>query len=237
MVGRAGRIADARAGTSRAARDPVAVERPSIHQASCVRSCVCVPRVASLASVAGCAFAFVACTGSEQPRDSVPSSQSSSLTSPSRPSPDETAAGAVTAYQAFWRTAINAQRRPVAAGSDYPRDADVARFSFDPVRSAYRGFIAGLAAQGVQFRGTPPAPRVSVISVEPAAAPYPLVRLRDCQTPAPDWNEYLVATGKQVPRATPKVPPPYEITAKVIFHEGRWGVQSTTTHSSRTCTA
>jgi hypothetical protein len=146
------------------------------------------------------------------------------------------ATAAVQAYRAFWRTAVNAQRHPVAAGENYPPDADFGRFSFDPVRATYTGFISGLAAQGVQFRGTPPTPRVTVISVEPTAEPYPVVTLRDCQTPAPDWNEYVVSTGKQVPRASSTVQPPYEITAKVILYKGHWGVQSTTTDTSRTCT-
>lgn len=187
--------------------------------------------------VIGAASLMTACSGGPQPREDSLATQPSATVTATGSATRAQAALAVEAYQAFWRAAINAQRHPVAAGDAYPQEADFARFSFDPVRATYTGFIAGLATQGVQFRGTPPTPRVSVISVEPAATPYPVVTLRDCQTPAPDWNEYVVATGKQVPKASAAVQPPYEITAKVIFYEGHWGVQATTTDTSRTCTA
>lgn len=200
-------------------------------------------RAATAASLILAVFAWAgllgACSGGSQPHEDTPTTASSTppstVTSPSASS-DPQAAAAVAAYEAFWRAAVNAQRHPVAADDTYPQAADFARFSFDPVRATYTGFISGLAAQGVQFRGTPPTPRVSVISVEPEASPYPVVTLRDCQTPAPEWNEYEVATGKQVLRASANVPPPYEITAKVIFYKEHWGLQSTTTNTSRTCT-
>ena len=180
---------------------------------------------------------LTACSSASQPHEDTlsPDSSAQTLTTASQ-SVDPRAAAAVEAYRAFWRAAFNAQRHAVAAGGTYPAAADFARFSFDPARAIYVGYIAGLAAQGVQFRGTPPEPRVRVVSVEPGAKPYPLVMLSDCQTLTSDWNEYVTATGKRVPVASASVPPPYEITAKVVYYKGHWGLQSTTTDTSRTCT-
>ena len=152
------------------------------------------------------------------------------------PTIDPRAQPAVDAYEAFWSAASRALQAPKAAGSEYPPSADFARYSFDPVRGQYEAYLAGLAAQRVQFRGTPPRPRVAVTSVDQAAKPYPKVVLTDCQEQT-DWNQYVTGTDRKVPVASASVAPPYLITGTMIYYQGRWGLQSTTTATDRTCTA
>jgi hypothetical protein len=175
---------------------------------------------------------LVACD-SDQPTDTPP--PSSSASSGSSSTVDPRAAPAVAAYEAYTRSSGNAARLPLPHGSQYPPAADFEKYSFDPARARYLAYVSALAESGVTFRGTPPSPRVKVISVEPDAKPYPVVTLTDCRTPAPDWRGYR--DDKPLPVASAAVPPPYLITAKVIFYEDHWGVQSTSTDTSKTCTA
>lgn len=172
------------------------------------------------------------CDSGDQPTDTPPPSSASSSPSPTI---DPRAAPAVAAYEAYTRSSSNAARRPLPHGSQYPPAADFEKYSFDPARARYLAYVSALAESGVTFRGTPPSPRVRVISVEPDAKPYPVVTLTDCRTPAPDWRGYR--DDKPLPVASASVPPPYLITAKVIFYKRHWGVQSTSTDTSKTCTA
>lgn len=176
--------------------------------------------------------AMAGCDGA-QPTETPSASPSSSAGPTSTIDPE--AQPAVAAYEAFNRTSDNAARRPLPHGSAYPPEADFARYSFDPALAEYDAYVSALAETGVTFRGTSPTPRVKVISVRPDAKPYPLVTLTDCQTPAPDWKGYR--KGKPLPLASTTADPPYLITAKVIFYEGHWGVQSTSADTSKTCTA
>lgn len=192
-------------------------------------------------AVVGAALAalFVGgCSADAGVEDSATGTRSTSESTspvPSSTIPPE-ADAAVKAYEAFWRAANNAKRQPVRIDEPLPRGADFTRHSFDPARTTYLGYIAGLKAQGVQFRGAPPQPRIRVAKVETSAKPYPTVTLTDCQSPAPTWNEYVVESGKRVPAVTASVLPPYEITARMIFYRQHWGLQSVTTDTSRTCT-
>jgi hypothetical protein len=178
------------------------------------------------------ATAATACD-SDQPTDTPPTT----ATSTPSPSSDPRAGPAVEGYKSFWTTANNASRAPLAAGEAYPPAADFTRFSFDPVQSQYTAFLASMAADGVRYRGNPPTPRVTVTKVELEAKPYPTVILHDCQSPAPDWRAYVTDTGELVPRPSTTIQPPYLVTAKMIFYRGHWGLQSTSTDSSRTCSA
>jgi hypothetical protein len=185
-----------------------------------------------LAAVAG--PTVVACSDNPQPQDPGTSSPGSGSLSAS-PTIDPRAQEAVDAYEAFWAAAIEAERHPVQVNQPLPGPADFTRHSWDPLRSDYRGYIGGLALQGVAFEGTPPEPRVRVESIDLQAKPYPTVVLKDCQTPAPNWRSYVVETGDEVPDATQSPPPPFEITVTVIFYKERWGPQKSSTDTSRTC--
>ena len=150
---------------------------------------------------------------------------------------DPRARPAVSAYEAFSVAANNAQRHPVGHDQKWPPESDFTKFSFDPFRAQFTSFIWSLKEQGVEYRGTPDTPHVSVKSVRLNAKPWPTVMLTDCQTGG-DWDEYVIKTGKRVPSAeSGDVSPPYLITIKMIYYDGHWGVQSTTADKSRTCTA
>lgn len=103
------------------------------------------------------------------------------------------------------------------------------------MRGEYVAYVMGLDRQGAAFRGDPPLPRVSVESVDLDGSPYPRVILRDCRTPAPTWEKYVIETGEGVPEANGPIPPPYELTVTIIFFDGRWGIQDSTSDKSRTC--
>jgi len=149
---------------------------------------------------------------------------------------DPRAQPAVSAYEAFNDTSNNAQRHPVGHDQKWLPGADFTKTSFDPIRAEFISYIWGLKEQGVQYRGTPPPAHISVKSIRLDAKPWPTVLLTDCQAGG-DWDEYVIKTGKRVPDAgNGKIPPPYLITAKMIYYEKHWGIQSTTADKSRTCT-
>jgi hypothetical protein len=150
---------------------------------------------------------------------------------------DPRAQPAVSAYMIFNDTSNAAQRHPVEHDQPWPPGADFTKTSFDPLRAQFTSFIWSLYEQGIEYRGTPPTPHISVKSVRLKAKPWPTVMLTDCQTGG-DWDEYVIKTGKRVPLAdNDKVSPPYLITIKMIYYEGHWGAQTITADKSRTCTA
>ena len=176
-----------------------------------------------------------ACTGSDV------STQPVTPAPPSSPSPTSTidprAQPAVRAYEAFGVAANNAQRHPVDHDKRWPSGADFTKTSFDPIRTQFMEYIWSLKAQGVEYRGTPDTPHISVKSIALDNKPWPTVVLTDCLTGG-SWDEYVIRTGKRVPDAgNGPVPPPYLIMAKMIYFEGHWGLQSTTADKSRTCIA
>ena len=183
-----------------------------------------------------------ACTGA-QPHDDGPvrpaTSSASRVVDPS-PSASTTidprAQAAVQAYQRYVTASHNAQRKPPAVGTAYPAGSDFTKYSYDPIRGKFVAYILSLAQSRVAFRGAPPVPRVSVTSINLGASPYPLVVISDCQTPAPTWQAYKLATGKTLPDAPAKAPPPHRLTVKIIKYKGRWGVYDITGDVSRTCT-
>jgi hypothetical protein len=189
------------------------------------------------------ALGLTACSGSSAPAAN-PSSRSPAATtsmaggvSPGiTATVDPAAQPAVDAYQSAIAAARNAQRHPVGKDATLPPDADFTKFTFDPFRSQYQIFVWGLAAQGGQYRGTPPSSHVSVTSVALSAKPYPTVQLSDCPGDDSEWRLYNAATGAVQPRATQKVSPPYRSSVTVIFYEKHWGVKKVVLDSSRTCT-
>jgi hypothetical protein len=201
------------------------------------------------AVIAACVSVLAACSGAPQPHDTLPPTAASSATSSgsesvspgSDPSTDASsdpqAAAAVGAYIAFWDAANEASRHPLPVTSTYPASADFTRYSFDPIRAQYVAYLGSLAQQGVRFSGTPPVPRVEVSRVSASATPYPTVSLTDCQASDTDWHAVVTETGRRVPDVPTTVAAPYLITAKLIYFQGHWGLQSTSTDTSRTCTA
>lgn len=169
-----------------------------------------------------------ASTSSESSASSTIPPSDTSATSSSSP-----AESALSAYQSFSSATFAVERHPASTAER----ARLGAVSFDPARSKQLGYAVSLASQGVAWRGPPPAPRASVLSINIAAKPWPTVVISDCPTPAPSWQEYIVKTGAAVPVTASGASPPYEITANVILYRGRWGVQSTTVDRSRTCTA
>jgi hypothetical protein len=141
------------------------------------------------------------------------------------------AAAAVSAYRAYSTAVFAAERSP---GDATVRDR-LSKVSFDPARGKQLGYLVSLASQGVAWRGSPPSPRVSVLSVGLDAKPWPRVVVSDCPSPSPSWREYVVKTGAAVPTVASKVAPPFKISAELILYQDHWGVQSTTVDRSQTC--
>jgi hypothetical protein len=199
--------------------------------------------VALLSVIAGVA----ACTSrkpkpSDSPTPSSSSTRSGASTTPASPTASPTppidpqAQPAVTAYKKFMAAAANAQMKPPAVGAGYPTNADITKYSFDPLQHQYNIYISGLASQGVAFKGTPPTPRITVTAINLTAKPYPTVVLVDCPTPAPTWKAYD-GSGKAVPDKPGTVPLPHKTTVQMIDYQGHWGVYKSTPDAGKTCTA
>jgi len=150
---------------------------------------------------------------------------------------DPRAQPAGSADENFNETTNKAQRHPVAHDQEWPPASDFSKTSFDPIRAAFTSYIWTLKEQGLEYRGTPDTPHISVKSIHLKAKPWPTILLTDCQTGG-NWHLYVIRTGKRAPSAEKgKAPPPYLVTVKMIYFDGHWGVHSTTADKSRTCTA
>jgi hypothetical protein len=169
---------------------------------------------------------------------SPPSSSSPPSTTGSSAPADPRVAAAVKAYENFVAAyEVSQQHPPTAPNKPYVAGGDFTKYSFDPARIEYVGYILGLTQLQLAYRGTRPSPRVSVTNVNLAAKPNPTVTLIDCPTAPANWK--IVATSPGPPPTTktaPKAQPPYRAAVTVIFYEKRWGVQKITTDTSRTCT-
>lgn len=161
-----------------------------------------------------------------------------SVTTPSLSRSSSPINGPATSAVAAYRALSAADNAAEAKPADARLRKQIVAYAFDPLRGQLTGYLVSLSTQGVAWRGSPPQPRVSVVSVKSSASPWPQVMLSDCPTPAPTWQEYVVKTGKVVPPAPSQVtvPPPYRIAVELIFYQGHWGVRSTTPDTSRTCT-
>jgi hypothetical protein len=185
------------------------------------------------------ALILVACSGGSvdaEPGFPATSSATGAPLPSSTPTISAEAVPAVQAYEAFNDAARNAARHPYGKGDVKPAGADFTRYTWDPFRGEYTSYIWGLAEQGLEYRGTPPTPHITVTSVELKAKPWPTVTLSDCQTNSSNWNLYNAKTGAVQPRASQKVRPPYRSTVTMIRYKKQWGVQKITLDSSRTCT-
>jgi hypothetical protein len=170
-------------------------------------------------------------------------------TNPDSPAPETTAStsstppvdpkitAAVNAYLAFWRATNIAQEHPPKLGAPWPNGGDFTEYSFDPIKSQFAGYITTLNRQGQAWRGTAPSARVHVQASDLTASPYPTVMVANCPTNEPSWRQIDVATGKPASTAPGAVPPPYLVTAEMIFYKGHWGADKVTPDTSRTCTA
>lgn len=148
---------------------------------------------------------------------------------------DPRARPAVKVYEEFLRALARAQQKPLADETRYPPNADFSQFSFDPVEGEYGARVIGLSRAKREFRGTPPQSHVVVSSIDPDAAPWPMVTLSDCQTGRAAWRAFDTRTGKPVPSQEAIVPTPFGMTVTVIYTRLRWGVNTITLDSTRTC--
>jgi hypothetical protein len=205
-----------------------------------LRRLVLAVAVLSLVAIgAACTSSKPKASGSPTPTMSTSSTPTKSSASPSPSSTrttDPQAQPAVTAYTKFMAAAAHAQMKPPSVGAGYPANADITKYTFDPLQHQYNIYISGLASQGVAFRGAPPTPRITITAINLAAKPYPTVVLMDCPTPAPTWKAYD-SSGKVVPDKPGTVPPPHKTTIQMINYQGHWGVYKSTPDASKTCSA
>ena len=158
-------------------------------------------------------------------------SASSSTSAPA----DPRVAAAVKAYDNFMAAYQMSQRHPPSApNKPYVAGGNFPLFAFDPARADTVGSILFLTEGNLKYEGTPPSHRVSVTHADLAAAPYPTVTVTDCPTAPASWKVVAIA-GPPPTTKTPKVPPPYRVTAQVIFYEKHWGVSTLKVDDSRTC--
>jgi hypothetical protein len=186
--------------------------------------------------VAVACLTVAGCWGGSQPHEDRSVSSSVGVSTPS-PSIDPQAQPAVNAYLGFSRAAFNADRHPLPAGSAYPAAADFTQYTWDPLRAQVTAQLVASNRFGIAYRGTPPAPRITSVELRLNSHPYPSVVLTNCDTPAPTWEAFDPATGQRLSTTGASVPPPYQTTITVILYQGRWGVQSISADTSRTCTA
>ena len=201
------------------------------------RFLVAVVAAASLMTLAACDSSG---THTQSLNPSAPSSQpgrsSSSSDSPSPSQSDPRPAegkAATAAYTAFAMASRNAERRP----TDLGRRKALAAHAIEPALTNEAASLVSYAANDIAWSGTAPSPRVRVVSVDPAAKPYPSVTLRDCPTAAPTWKPYNIKTHEVVPVKYPgsTAPPPHAVTATVVYFKSHWMVQRTVTEVKKTC--
>lgn len=180
------------------------------------------------------------------PTTTSTSGGSTSTTSPATTPPtssssapaDPRVAAAVKAYDNFIKaTYVSYAHPPLKPGDPFPKGGDFRPYSFDPAQAKVLSYVLSLTLDGIEYRGTPPTPRVAVVSSQLAAQPYPTVTLTDCPTAPASWNAYYRATGKPVTDKPGQVKPPHLTTVTVIFYQKHWGVKKLTANASRTCTA
>jgi hypothetical protein len=173
------------------------------------------------------------------------SSSSASTTSP----PDSSSP--TTKPSASWTHPVYGQAQPAVdaylswvaaadAGLADPANfnaATASKFSAGEAEKVLVGSITDEKRRGRAWRGVPWPSRVLVTSTNFHSA-APEVMLSDCPAVNNSWVEYVVATGKPVPRGPkPKVPPPYAATIKVFKVAGsKWLVTSYEVDGSKTCT-
>lgn len=195
-------------------------------------------RLTAMATVG--ALLAAGCSGgsNDTPRTQTLTPSPSTATTTATPTPtlEPQVQAALDSYLAFAKAAEVARRDPQAFLDGKNPAADFRQYSWDPMMIRYTVYVSKLAQQKVAYRGTPPQPRVVVQSVDMKAKPYPKVVLTDCQTPAPDWHAYRLATGKRVPEPSSSIPRPWLITATIIYYKGRWGMAEASSDESRTCT-
>jgi hypothetical protein len=168
----------------------------------------------------------------------APTSPSTSPSTSSSTPADPRVAAALKAYINFDKTSDYAfVHPPKKVGDPLPPAGNFRPYTFDPARAQILSYVFSLTEGGIVYKGTPPTPRVSIVSAEPAAKPYPTVTMTDCPTAPRSWNAYYRATGKPTTDKPGRVKPPYLVTVKVIYYENHWGVQKVTPNASRTCTA
>jgi hypothetical protein len=170
---------------------------------------------------------------------------SSDTTNPPRTTPSLTpvstidlrAQPAVIAHERFNRATTKSERHPAAHRQKCSSEADFTKTSFDPIKTAFTGYIWSLHDQGVEYQGNS--------------------RHRTCfheihspeSQAAADGTAHGLSDGRQLgfvrvqnseagsSAESTRTPPPYLNTAKMIYYEGHWGVYTTTADKSRTCTA
>lgn len=182
-------------------------------------------------------LALVACSnGSDTAQNSTTTIPPVPAAAPSPTSTiDPPALPAVQAYEAGIQASNDAAQHPFGAGDAIPKDANFARYMFDPFLTTYKFYIWGLANTGGEYRGSPPQINVVVKSTDLSGKPWPSVMLSDCATGGKDWRLYNSKTGKVQPRATQKVAPPYQATVTMIFYQNHWGIRKLTLDKSHTC--
>jgi len=175
-----------------------------------------------------------ACSGSGGVQEESPTT--STPTPSATASVPEEAAEALTAYESFISTLSAAMADPTPEGAEAPAGADVTTWTWDPLRTSMRAYIADLADSGTHYAGTPHDLNPRVESVDLDAEDWPTVVISDCAT-GDDWNP-VDADGNPVPdtAATTSPPPPYRITVTMIFHKKRWGASEMASDTSETCT-
>ncbi len=138
---------------------------------------------------------------------------------------------AVDAYLAML-TAGNAAFRDPQHASDAPID----KYADGEIRYIYHQSLADARKQKLAYRGTPAMPRVTVVSLALNAS-LPKVVLRDCALSSANdpWTAYSLATGKPIPSAPNKVPPPYANTITAFKTQNVWHVFTIKTDGTRTC--
>lgn len=165
-------------------------------------------------------------TTSEAPSPTGSSSASSTVPTPTvTPS----AQSAVDAYIAFYNASTEVDRDP-----KHVRAASLDQYLTGNAQALFDGIYASMKEAGQAYRGTPPNPRLKVLSVISPTA----VLLTSCPVASKNdpYTEYYVATGKAVPTGKPRnPPPPYLLTLTMKNVSSHWKLSDVLQDTSKTC--
>lgn len=107
------------------------------------------------------------------------------------------------------------------------------KYAIAQAKQAFDGAFTAARKAGIEFRGTPPQPRIVVTSSSTSTS-LPEVVMENCplNSPADPFTGYYVKTGKPAPAPSGG---PWPQTAKAFYLTKRWVIVSFSTDQSKTC--
>ena len=139
------------------------------------------------------------------------------------------AQGAVDSYIEYLRAAYLVEANPASI-----RRGDMNKLLGSDALKSVNAALDALGKAGIGYRGTPPDPRLKVVTIASSA----LVFLSSCplQSKTDPYRQIVLATGRPVKVSDRQPGPPYLRTLTMFHNKKRWVLIRFSDDTSRTCT-